>query len=191
MQYFYYYSSAIEPIDSPYNKGLSRVHSGLFSSRASVVVNLIDINGASEDIINKIYSTAAAASASNKYKIRQVFGSVRYSGWLFGRGVPALIVFDDNNFVKDVYPHNQGGKIVTIQDLLFPEEKIKGKVTHKNNQDKQVSKELDKYLPRGPKNSITNKKRAALNEIRRQDLMKNPKTPINESLAKIKNRKIK
>ncbi len=190
MQYFYYYSSAIEPIDSPYNKGLSRVHSGLFSSGASVVVNLIDINGASEDIINRIYSAAAAASASNKYKIRQVFGSVRYSGWLFGRGVPALIVFDDNNFAKDVYPHNNAGKIVTIQDLLFPEKKT-GEITYKNNQDKQVSKELDKYLPRGPKNSITNKKRAALNEIRRHDLGTNPRTPITVSLAKIKNRKIK
>ncbi len=41
-------------------------------------------------------------------------------GWLFGRGVPALVVMcDRSGAVEDVYPHERAGKLVTIYDFFY------------------------------------------------------------------------
>jgi len=67
----------------------------------------------------KGYFDAVGPSVLKKYRIRQVFGSRRNSGWLFGKGVPALIVVDPGKqYPEDVYPRKEGGQIVTINDFL-------------------------------------------------------------------------
>jgi len=50
--------------------------------------------------------------------VRQVFGSRRHSGWLFGRGVPALVVVGASGFAEDVYPHDSAGRYVMIAEFL-------------------------------------------------------------------------
>jgi hypothetical protein len=51
--------------------------------------------------------------------VRQVFGSKRHPGFLFGRGVPALLVYDDGKpYPADVYPHRGRTRTVTIRAFL-------------------------------------------------------------------------
>ena len=58
-------------------------------------------------------------SVLKKYRVRQVFGSRRHSGWLFGRQVPALVAYDEKTgYPTDVYPHEQGLTSVEIETFL-------------------------------------------------------------------------
>jgi hypothetical protein len=49
--------------------------------------------------------------------VKRVFGTNKYAGSRFGRGVPALVVLEDGRPV-DVYPHEEEGRIVTIKDYV-------------------------------------------------------------------------
>ncbi len=73
----------------------------------------------SDDEVQAAYIGAIAPSVRKKYPIRQVFGSRRQSGFLFGRGVPALVVQSASGTIaEDVFPHKESERIVTINEAL-------------------------------------------------------------------------
>jgi hypothetical protein len=82
---------------------------------------LLDIANKSQDEIYKIYSEAIVPSVMKKVGIRRVFGSKRQSALLFGKQVPALLIYR-NEEVDDVYPQFKkwaGHKeLVTIEKYL-------------------------------------------------------------------------
>lgn len=82
-------------------------------------VQVVDTGHMSEEEIQTKYFRAIQPSVQKKYSVRQIFGSLSRSGWLFGRGVPALVIQDPSGEgVADVFPHNESGRIVTILDAL-------------------------------------------------------------------------
>ena len=64
------------------------------------------------------YLRAMTPAVKNKNPIRQVFGSRKQSGFMFGLGVPALIVQAPSGAVVDVFPHKESDRIVTINEFL-------------------------------------------------------------------------
>jgi len=71
-----------------------------------------------EQVMSRYIEEAVVPSVYKKFRIRQVFGSRRHSGWLFGSGVPALIVYEGGKSI-DVYPHEDlSGRTVTIEEFL-------------------------------------------------------------------------
>ena len=72
-----------------------------------------------EDEIQEVYLRAIAPSVEKKYSIQQVFGNRHHPGFLFGRGVPALIFQSASGITaEDVFPHKESGRIVTIHEAL-------------------------------------------------------------------------
>lgn len=81
---------------------------------------LIDGDASTDQERRDLYGEAfiGLANAGNRYRIRQVFGSRRHGGGdHLGKGVPALIVFEDDEPV-DVYPHQVGENYQTIRAYL-------------------------------------------------------------------------
>ena len=81
---------------------------------------LVDGDAISAEQRRDLYGEAflALAHGGNRYRIRQVFGSRRHGGGdHLGLGVPALIVFEDDEPV-DVYPHQVGDGYRTIRAYL-------------------------------------------------------------------------
>ncbi len=69
--------------------------------------------------VNDIYINACMPSVFKKYAIRKVFGTNRNSGVFFGKQVPALLVYEDNQMVPiDVYPHEKGKREIEIVEFL-------------------------------------------------------------------------
>jgi len=106
--------------DAPVNEGFDDALSlsqALLRKRAPV--QLVNTSKLGEEELRKAYFDAVAASVQKKYRIRQIFGSRRRSGWLFGRGVPALLVYGQSRVLPDdVYPHENLGRIMTIKEFL-------------------------------------------------------------------------
>lgn len=102
--------------------------------RQGVPLEMIDTTQMQPDQLQREYINAIAASVVKKYRVRQVFGSRRHSGWLFGRGAPALAVVGPSGTVEDVYPHDRAGKFVTISDFFdsLREEAAPAAVTNKS-----------------------------------------------------------
>jgi hypothetical protein len=72
-----------------------------------------------EDEIQEVYLRAIAPSVEKKYSIQQAFGNLHHPGFLFGRGVPALIVQSTSGtMAEDIFPHKKLERIVTIHDAL-------------------------------------------------------------------------
>jgi hypothetical protein len=91
---------------------------GEFRSRG-VDVTVVDTTRMSEREIQDKYLRAVQPSVRKKYSVRQVFGSRSRSGWLFGRGVPALVVKSlAGETIADVFPHRESGRIITIHDAI-------------------------------------------------------------------------
>src|SRR5262249_29187336 len=86
--------------------------------RQGVSVEIVDTSGMEPGELQGRYIEAIVPSVLKKYRVRQVFGSRRRAGWLFGRGVPALTVAGPSGTVEDVYPHDRAGKLVTILDFF-------------------------------------------------------------------------
>jgi len=88
-------------------------------------VSIIDTAGWNKEMIYEVYLNAARVAIFRGYKayrIRKIFGSARDSGKYFGREVPALLVYDKGEVI-DVYPHEEKGKLITIEEFL--EEKLR------------------------------------------------------------------
>jgi hypothetical protein len=121
MKLRYYYSSDQDPFDTPANLGLGKVEA-LFNRliEEDVKIERLDMAGMDKDECFELYSKhAVIPSVWNRYAIRQVFGTRRRGGVFFGREVPALVVFSNGDLSPvDVYPHQEGGDIVTILNFL-------------------------------------------------------------------------
>ncbi len=117
-----YQSTKHRLLDIPCNKDFDNVENLLkLLSRKGITVEIINMDSLSEADTLKAYSDAVMPSVFKKFGIRRVFGSRRRSGWLFGRGVPALLVYEeDEDYPIDVYPHDEGqGRIRTVKEFLF------------------------------------------------------------------------
>lgn len=110
------------PLASPANEGFD-----LFEIKAvfrrleelQVPCEVVDIRSKSEEELSNLYIEATLPTARKKYHVRQVFGSKRHAGFLFGKGVPALLVYEPGKqHPSDVYPHRARGRIVTIRAFL-------------------------------------------------------------------------
>ena len=117
-----YYSTKVDPSNLPANEGFDQVW-GLLGKmeRNGLTCERIDTNQLTDEQIAEAYIRSVVGPTQlKKYRVRQVFGSARRSGWLFGKEVPALVVFSSSGsqFPKDVFPHAIGGHIATIREYL-------------------------------------------------------------------------
>jgi len=91
-------------------------------------VELIDTSSLPDEELYSAYGQAIIPAVHRHYPIRKIFGSKKRSGWLFGKSVPALLVYNnENHHPTDVYPHQDGGRIITIREFL--ESLMKSKAT--------------------------------------------------------------
>ncbi len=115
----YYDPDAV--LDVPENAGLpdGGVEPVLRRIReAGATYEVVDVSGYTRDELEDVYvSRAVPPSVRRQYGVKRVFGTNRYAGSRFGRGVPALVVLQDGRPV-DVYPHEEEGRIVTINDYM-------------------------------------------------------------------------
>jgi len=118
-----YYSSLDTPLDLPANQGfdLDQILRLLNSLRSKGVgYETIDSVAVTKEQISEAYLNAMVPSVYKKYRVRKVFGTRRRSGWLFGKGVPSLLVYEEGGkYPTEVFPREeQNGKMVTIRDYL-------------------------------------------------------------------------
>lgn len=114
--------SGTVPFDSAENEGLELLKiQGLLErlEKLGVVWETIDTAPMSADQLSDLYIESILPAVYRKYHVRQVFGSKRHSGSFFGKGVPALLVYEPGGrYPSDVYPHRAGDHIVTIRAFL-------------------------------------------------------------------------
>ncbi len=108
--------------DSPVNAGIGE--NGIERtvrrvSEAGAEYRVVDASELTRAEAEDAYQRLAVPpSVRRRYRVRGVFGTNKYSGGFFGKGVPALVVLE-NGRPKDIYPHQeQDGTIVTINDYL-------------------------------------------------------------------------
>ena len=112
-----YLSSKEEPLDLKCNQGFNTAIQLL--KEKEVILQIIDTSQLSDEELYSAYSEACAPSVYKKFRIRQIFGSRRHSGWLFGKGVPALLVYEGSQeYPVDIYPHEERGRIITIKEYV-------------------------------------------------------------------------
>lgn len=116
---FYYQANRIQ--SWPENEGLyGRMPDHLLGQmrEAGVEYRMIDPSELSREELEDAYiRLAVPPSVRKRYGIKRVFGTNKYPGSFFGRQVPALVILE-NGRPQDVFPHEEGGKIVTIKDYL-------------------------------------------------------------------------
>lgn len=117
-----YYSPTVKPFDSPANEGFAEVPELLAKmERKGVTCERINTSQLTDEQLAEAYIRSVVGPTQlKKYRVRQVFGSARRSGWLFGKQVPALVVYSSSGgqLPEDVFPHSIGGHIVTIREYL-------------------------------------------------------------------------
>ena len=114
--------SRTHPLDSLENEGfdLPKIK-GLLErlEKSGVAWVAIDSLRMSAEELSDLYFECVGAAVYQKYRVRQVFGSKRHSGFLFGKEVPALLVYEEwKEHPSDVYPHRGGESTVTIRTFL-------------------------------------------------------------------------
>ncbi len=110
------------PMDLPANRGfdLAKIKALLQQLETlGVSWEATETSTMSEEELSKLYVEAIIPAVNNKYPVRKIFGSNRNSGFLFGKGVPALVVYEPGKeYPSHVYPHGAGDHIVTIKAFL-------------------------------------------------------------------------
>ncbi len=86
--------------------------------KSGVTSERVNTDALSAGDLSRAYIEAVMPAVLRKYRVRQVFGSRRNSGTLFGRHVPALVVIDEAGRPEDVYPHQAGLQRIEILDFL-------------------------------------------------------------------------
>lgn len=85
---------------------------------AGVEYRAVDVSVLESDELEEAYARLAVTPSVRKgYRIKHLFGTNKYPGSKFGRDVPALVVLEDGK-PQDVYPHEEGGRLVTIKDYV-------------------------------------------------------------------------
>jgi len=119
MKYILYYSAGAVLRELPCNAGIDTVVAQADElRRQGIQLEFVDSNEMKSGELLGRYIEAIGPSVVKKYRVRQVFGSRRRAGWLFGRGVPGLVVVGPSGTVEDVYPHERTGELVTISDFF-------------------------------------------------------------------------
>lgn len=120
MNYVFYCDRSAILRGLPCNAGIEEALKGIEDLRRhGVKVRIVDTAQISTDELQTAYMGIITPSVMKKYPIRQIFGSRRQSGFMFGRGVPALVVYGPSSTVQeDVFPHEESGRIVTINEIL-------------------------------------------------------------------------
>lgn len=86
---------------------------------AGVSVTVTDTASMTDEERYEHYATATYPSVRKQYRIRQIFGSQNQSGQFFGKQQPALLVYHGKNTQpSDVYPHDENGVRIQIEDFL-------------------------------------------------------------------------
>ena len=113
-------SRKYDPIPVPCNEGFSEAMNLLWILKQhGIASEIIDTEPMSEEGLYNEYMSAVVPSVHKKFKLRQIFGSRRRSGYLFGLEVPALIVYEEGQqHPIDVYPHEEQGRVITIREYL-------------------------------------------------------------------------
>lgn len=116
----FYYNTKIKAFDAPANEGLDDVPELLKKIEKGIKCDRIDTSQLKDEEVFEAYiGSVIGPTQLKKYKVRQVFGSARHSGWLFGKQVPALVVYGSSTQVpEDVFPHVIGASVVTIRQYL-------------------------------------------------------------------------
>ncbi len=109
--------------DAPVNRDFQRVIANLPNFQRPdgqhLRITIMDTGVMTAEERMRAYIYALTPSVHQKYRVRRVFGSQRHAGSSFGRGVPALVVWDEvEGFARDLLPHEKMGRIVTIYDYL-------------------------------------------------------------------------
>jgi hypothetical protein len=113
----FYFNSTVKPFDDLDVQGILSLLDQLQDK--GVASERIDTSKMSEGEVQEAYVRAILPSVYRKYRVRQIFGSRRHSGWLFGKHVPALLVYDgEGGSPSDVYPHEEENSKITIHDFL-------------------------------------------------------------------------
>jgi hypothetical protein len=112
----FYYNSKVEKPWSDVQKIQNQLQQ---LKRAGIEIEIVDTTTMTEQELYDIYTEASTPSIRKHLKIRQVFGSQNKSGVFFGRQQPALLVYsDDSKYPSDVYPHDEDGKRISIEEYL-------------------------------------------------------------------------
>ena len=115
-----FYSPAATLSSLECNNGIDEVlkHREKFR-RQGIEVQIVDTTSMSDHERQNEYMRAVWPSVLKKYRIRQIFGSRRNAGFMFGRGVPALVIQSSSGAVaEDVFPREEAGRIVTIYEFF-------------------------------------------------------------------------
>ncbi len=118
-----YYNPGQQVFDDPVNQGFDEALTLLtVLIEKGIECERINTETMSKEELGKAYSEAWVPSVRKGYKgyrIRQIFGSRRHSGTFFGKGMPALLVYEEEGRPPvDVYPHEEFGRIITIKEFL-------------------------------------------------------------------------
>jgi hypothetical protein len=86
---------------------------------AGVEYSVANVADLSREELEDLYTRLAVTpSVRKRYRVKRIFGTNKYPGSRFGKGVPALVVLEGGR-PQDVYPHEEeGGRIVTIKEYL-------------------------------------------------------------------------
>ena len=116
-----YYSTVIEPSHDSRNDGFDAVFALLKQiDDKGIKCHRVDTSQLTDEQIAEAYiHSVIGPTQLKKYRVRQIFGSARHSGWLFGRQVPALVVYPSTSQMpEDVYPHAELGRTVSVKEYL-------------------------------------------------------------------------
>lgn len=113
-----WYDSTQRPLDCPENDDWNAVRM-LYDSltrSSGLKCEEVDTAAFSDDHREEAYDvTAVVASAWKQYGVSKVF----WKGRAFGKAIPALVVWEtEGKGVPDVYPHVEGGQLVTVRSYL-------------------------------------------------------------------------
>lgn len=89
------------------------------AKKIGIPYKLIDLRGKNKGEIFELYLKGIGPCLRKKYQIRTVFGSHKHPATEFGTRVPALFVYEGQDFHPcDVFPHISKGKEVGIEQGL-------------------------------------------------------------------------
>ena len=122
MKLVLYHSTTTQPFDDQRNDRFGDAFDLLKQlEKRGIKCEVIDTSQLTDDAqVGEAYiHSVVGPTQLKKYKVRQIFGSARHSGWLFGKQVPALVVYLSGSQVpEDVYPHEEQGRTVSIEQYL-------------------------------------------------------------------------